>query len=80
MTGRARRRARTLRGQLIVGMIIGLSACGGETTDKHRALYDGAVVNRANDAPGNAQTAPLPRSGSNMVPPNANGNAVDGHR
>ncbi|KEQ53457.1 hypothetical protein [Sphingobium chlorophenolicum] len=58
-------------------LLLSLSACDGGDAEGNRALFNGAAVDRTDDAPGNAGTAPVPRSGSNAIPPNANGNMGD---
>ncbi|HUD91062.1 hypothetical protein [Sphingobium sp.] len=65
---------------LVIGTVGALAACsdGGSRQAANSALVDSAAINRADDAPGNAATAPTPVSGSGEVPPNAHPGATGG--
>lgn len=56
---------------LMLVALVAVGACSRAPGSDPNALAgnSGAMVNRADDAPGNAATAPVPMSGAGTVPP-----------
>lgn len=66
---------------MMLGAALAVGACspGNESDQQDAAGNSGAMINRADDAPGNMTSAPVPVSGSGEVPPNAQVNESGGN-